>query len=224
MLSSPLFISLQVALSATLLALLTGVAIATFLRRRTSLLADAIDVICATPMILPPTVLGYYLLVAFGRDSALGAAWESVVGSPLVFTRSGAVLAAAIAGLPFVVRASRAAFESIPPHLIAVAATLRAAPARRFITIELPLAARGIAVGAMLAFARSLGEFGITLMVAGNIPGRTQTAALAIYDAVQAQRDDDATRLALILTLSGLLILLVVHRLTPRTKTRPWEI
>lgn len=221
---APLFITLQVALAATLLALGAGLVVAAALRRRRSLVADLLDVLCATPMILPPTVLGYYLLVTIGRESPIGALWESVTGSPLVFTRTGAIIAAAIAGFPFVVRASRTAFEEVPEDLIVAAATLRAGPWRRFFTIELPLAWRGIAVGVMLAFARGLGEFGITLMVAGNIPGRTQTAALAIYDAVQSQRDHEALALSIVLTLSGIAILLLVKRMTPLRKSRPWEL
>lgn len=221
---APLIITLQVALTATLLALAAGLLVAAALRRKRSLVADLFDVICATPMILPPTVLGYYLLVTIGRESPIGALWENLTGSPLVFTRAGAIIAAAIAGFPFVVRASRAAFEEVPEDLIVAAATLRAGPLRRFFTIELPLAWRGIAVGVMLAFARGLGEFGITLMVAGNIPGRTQTAALAIYDAVQSQRDDEALMLSIVLTLSGLAILLLVKRMTPPRKSRPWEL
>jgi molybdate transport system permease protein len=170
--------------------------------------------------VLPPTVLGYYLLVALGRDSAIGGAVEALVGQPIVFTRLGAVVAATVGAVPFVVKSARAALEGVDPRLVHAARTLGAGPGRAFLTVHLPLAAPGVIAGAMLAFARSLGDFGMTLMVAGNIPGETQTAAIAIYDAIQAQRDDQAQALALTLGALAVAILYVANAMTPRPHGR----
>jgi molybdate transport system permease protein len=168
-------------------------------------------------MVLPPTVLGYYVLVAIGRRSALGHAWESLVGAPLVFTAAGAVVAAAVGSLPIVVKSSRAALEAVDPTLVAAARTLGASVPRAFFTVRLPLALPGISAGVMLAFARALGDFGVTLMVAGDIPGQTQTAALAIYDAIQAGREAQAAGMIAVLSGIAVATLYVVNRLTARS-------
>ena len=166
------------------------------------------------PLVLPPTVLGYYLLISLGRSSVLGQAFEAVTGSPIVFTRTGATCAAALAALPFVARSARAALDSLEPRFAEAAATLGAPPLRVFWRVLLPLASRGILAGLTLGFARSLGDFGVTLMVAGNIPGQTQTASLAIYDAIQAGRDTQAGGLAAILTTLAILALYALSKLT----------
>jgi len=212
----PLALSLKVACAATLLAVLLGVSFAAVLSRRRLPLADLLDVLVTAPLVLPPTVLGYYLLVAFGRRSAIGEAFESVTGSPVVFTVYGAVLAATIGALPLVVMSSRAALLSVDHTLVAAARTLGAGPLRSFLTIELPMATPGIAAGTMLGFARALGDFGVTLMVAGNIPGETQTASLAIYDAIQAGREGEALGTVVALTLSAVTLLFVARKLTRR--------
>ena len=137
---------------------------------------DLVDVLVTAPIVLPPTVLGYYVLVAFGRRSGIGEAIEAVFGSPIVFTRTGAVLAATVGALPLVVKSGRAALEAVDPTLLRAARSLGAGPMRAFFTVQLPLARRGVTAALMLGFARSLGDFGITLMVAGDIPGETQTA------------------------------------------------
>jgi molybdate transport system permease protein len=167
-------------------------------------------------MVLPPTVLGYYLLALFGRTSWLGRSFEALTGDSIAFTPLAAVLAATVAALPFVLKAARVALEEVDPLLVAAAQTLGAGPLRTFLRVELPLARRGIAAGLALGFARSLGEFGITLMVAGNLPGLTQTGALAIYDAVQADRDSDALGLVLIMSALAVTILYLVNRLSGR--------
>jgi molybdate transport system permease protein len=169
-------------------------------------------------MVLPPTVLGYYLLVALGRTSALGRLFEALTGGTIVFTRTGAVVAATVGALPIVVKSGRAALEAVDPTLLAAARTLGAGPARAFFTIALPLAARGVVAALMLAFARSLGDFGVTLMVAGDIPGQTQTASLAIYDAIQAGRDAEALGLALVLSAIALGVLYGVNKLGARER------
>src|SRR5262249_53274481 len=161
---------------------------------------DVIDALVTAPMVLPPTVLGWYLLVLLGRESALGRAFEALTGSTLVFTRAGAVVAAAVAAFPFVVKTARAAMEDVDLRLIGAARTLGAGPLRVLLTVVLPLSKGGIASGLTLGFARALGEFGMTLMLGGNLPGTTRTGALALYDAWQGNRDGEAAALAGALT------------------------
>ncbi len=169
-------------------------------------------------MVLPPTVLGYYLLVSIGRRSSSARPSESLTGSSIVFTRTGAVVAAAVGAIPLVVKSSRAALEGVDPILIHAARTLGATPLRAFLTVQLPLARRGIVASLMLAFARALGDFGVTLMIAGDIPGETQTASLAIYDAIQGQRDADALALVVVLTACAVSMLYAANRLAaPRS-------
>jgi molybdate transport system permease protein len=204
----PIVLSLQVATLSTLLAGLLGVALAWLLTRRRvpgrSLLESAV----VLPLVLPPTVVGFYLLVLLGRTGPVGRALEAI-GMEIVFTWRAAVIAATVASLPLVVMAVQAAFDGIDPRIEAAARTLRPA-ASVFVTITLPLAWRGILAGLVLAFARGMGEFGITLMLAGSIPDRTQTLPLAIYDAVQANDLGQANGLALVAigVVTGLLVLL----------------
>jgi molybdate transport system permease protein len=212
----PLLLSFEVAAVATVVATLSGVAIAVALASRRTPGRDLIDAVTTAPMVLPPTVLGYYVLVALGRNSVIGRAFEAVTGSSIVFTRTGAVVAAAIGSVPLVIKSARAALEDVDPTLIQAARTLRAGPLRAFLTIHLPLAAGGLASGVMLAFARALGDFGVTLMVAGDIPGETQTAALAIYDAIQAHRETEALGMVLLLTSIAVVALYAVNKLTRR--------
>ncbi|WP_394820628.1 molybdate ABC transporter permease subunit [Pendulispora albinea] len=216
---SPLALSLFVATVSTLVAAVAGLAIAALLATRRFPGRALLDVIITLPMVMPPTVLGYYLLVLLGRKSAIGHVYETLTGSSIVFTRTGAVCAAAVGALPIVVKSGRAALEEIDPRLIFAARTLGASPWRAFFTVRLPLAARGIIAASMLAFARALGDFGVTLMVAGNIPGETQTASLAIFDAILAQRDDDAFALVVVLTLVATAVLYSVNKLTERHRT-----
>ena len=211
----PLLLSFQVALWATLLATFGGVGIAALLTRRNFTGARLLDAVINAPLVLPPTVLGFYLLVLLGRESWLGRAYETVTGSSIVFTRTGAVFAAALAALPFIARSARAALEAVEPRYAEAAATLGAPPLRAFVRVLLPLASRGILAGITLGFARSLGDFGVTLMVAGNIPGLTQTASLAIYDALQAGRDWQAGATAAVLTALAILALYAINRLAP---------
>lgn len=211
----PLALSLQIATVATLLAAAVGVGLATLLANVRFPGRDLVDVVVTAPIVLPPTVLGYYLLVSVGRRSFIGHAFEAVFGSPIVFTRTGAVLAATVGALPLVVKSGRAALEGVDATLIRAARTLGAGAGRAFLTVQLPLAARGIVAALMLAFARSLGDFGITLMVAGDIPGETQTASLAIYDAIQEHRDQAALVMVVALTAIAVAILYTVNKLAP---------
>ena len=195
----PLLLSLRIAGVATGLALLLGVGRAALPAGRRHPLAGLVDTAANLPLVLPPTVLGYFLLTALGARSPLGV-WLDALGLPLVFTWRGAAVAAAVVATPLVLQASKAAFETVDPDLRAM-----------FLQVTLPLAWRGVLAGATLAFARALGEFGATLMVAGNIPGRTQTLPIAIYDAVQAGDQARANQLALALTLAAVLLLLAIR-------------
>jgi molybdate transport system permease protein len=190
-----------------------GIAIAALLANVRFPGRDWVDVAVTAPIVLPPTVLGYYVLVSIGRRSAIGHVVEAVFGSPIVFTRSGAVVAATVGALPLVVKSGRAAIEAVDATLVRAAHSLGAGPFRAFWTVQLPLARRGVLAAVMLAFARSLGDFGITLMVAGDIPGQTQTASLALYDAIQENQDRAALGLALALTAIGVTVLYTVNKL-----------
>jgi molybdate transport system permease protein len=153
-----------------------------------------------------------------GRRSAVGHAFESVTGSTIVFTHGAAVIAGALAALPFVVKASRAAIEDVDPHYAAAAATLGAPPTRVFFAIVLPLASRGVLAGVAVGFARALGDFGVTLMIAGNLEGQTRTASLAIYDAVLADENARAGGMAAVLTAVAIGALYGVNKLAQRTR------
>lgn len=212
----PLALSLRVATIATVLAVVLGIALGALLAWRRMPARDLLDGILTAPMVLPPTVLGYYVLVTLGRNSALGQAWEDLTGSRIVFTVTGAVVAATIGSLPLVIKAARAAIEGVDPTLPAAARTLGAGPARAFVTVTLPLAWRGILAGAMLAWARALGDFGLTLMVAGDIPGETQTASLYIYSQIVAGREGYAAEMSILLTVVAVGILVTVNVLTRR--------
>jgi molybdate transport system permease protein len=209
----PLLLTLKVATFATLLALAMGIGMGYLLARRDFPGRDLLDAVCTLPMVMPPTVLGYYLIVVIGRRGWIGEwLWERF-GITLMFTWQGAVLAASVVAFPLVFKSARAAFEGVEGQLEKAARTLGASEWRVFFRITLPLAWRGILAGTMLAFARALGEFGATLMVAGNIPGRTQTLSLAVYDAVQAGQDDLANFLVIVTSLVCVLILVASGRL-----------
>lgn len=217
---SPLALSLQIATIATLLAAVFGIAFGTLLAQTHFRGRNFADALVTAPMVLPPTVLGYYLLVALGRHSPIGHAYEALTGSSIVFTRTGAVIAAAVGAFPIMVKSSRAALEDVDPVFVRAARTLGAGRARAFLTVQLPLAMRGILAALMLSFARSLGDFGVTLMVAGDIPRETQTASLAIYDAIQSHREDEALRTVVLLSVIAITILYLVNRLTERRGAR----
>jgi len=212
----PLFLSFETAAIATVFAALIGIGVATVLANFRFPGRDLIDVFFTAPIVMPPTVLGYYLLGTIGIHSVIGRAYRAVTGGDIVFTKTGVVVAGVIGGLPLVVKTVRTALEEVDPTLILAARTLGATRARALLTVQLPLAGRGIVAALMLAFARALGDFGVTLMIAGDFPGRTQTAALAIYDALQAQRERDAQVLATVLTVIVAVLLYVVGKLTAR--------
>lgn len=206
-LARPLLLSLRVAGIATALSFLAALFVAWRLARRRGPLPALLDALCTLPLVLPPTVLGYYLILVVGRNGLLGPALRDL-GLQLIFSWQGAVVAATVVVFPLLYKSARAALEQVDPHLENAARTLGASELRILLTVSLPLAWKGIFAGLMLAFARGMGEFGATLMVAGNIPGKTQTLALAIYDAFQAGNDALAT--LLVLVTSGLCVTLLM--------------
>lgn len=215
----PLYLSFKVASLATLLTFVAGLLIAHFLARRHFFGKSLIESIVTLPLILPPTVLGYYLLVLIGRQGFIGQLLKNYFHVNLIFTWQAAVVAASFATIPLFVRSAQASLESIDANLLNVARTLGKSEWHIFWQVSLPLAWRGILSGLVLAFARALGDFGATLMVAGNIPGKTQTMPLAIYDAVVNGNKGLAGLLVLIITLVAIAVLLTVSRLTKNRLT-----
>lgn len=210
----PLVLTLKVALWATAINLVLGVAVAFGLSRWRSPAREVVDSILTLPLVLPPTVLGYYLLVLLGRRGVFGA-WLDRLGIDLVFTWQGAVIASTLVAFPLVQKAARAAFEAVDPQLESAARVLGLREAAVFFRVSLPLAARGITAGALLAFARALGEFGATLMIAGNLPGRTQTLSVAIYAAVQSGDDTTAGIMVAVVSITCVIALLLAGWLAP---------
>jgi len=209
----PLLLTLKVAGWATLLAMFSGIAIAFAVARLRFPGREVVDAMMTLPMVMPPTVLGYYLLVLLGRRGVIGEWLYDKLGITLIFTWQGAVIAAAVVAFPLVYKAARAAFENVEPQFEQAARVLGKSGYEVFIRVTLPLAWRGILAGAMLAFARSLGEFGATLMIAGSLPGRTQTLSIAVYEAVQAGKDDVANFLVIVTSIVCVSILLASGRL-----------
>lgn len=203
-------LSLQIGVTSTLFAVLLGVPLAWWLSRKRSWLRDALSTAVLVPMVLPPTVLGYYLLQAVGKNSAVGSVLDSAFGFSFVFGWSGAVLAAFLVSTPFLVRTAQAGFEAVDPNLEDAARTLGRTELSVFLTVTLPVAWRAVMAGVALALARAIGEFGATLMVAGSIPGRTRTMPIAIYEAVQTGQTSEAQALAVMLTLAALGLLAAV--------------
>jgi molybdate transport system permease protein len=214
---APLWLSLRIATLATGAAFLVGVPLARILSHGRFRGRELLSVLVLIPMVLPPTVLGYYLLLLLGRGGPIGRAAEAIGFGRIVFTPTAAVIAAFVAALPFLVRAAQGGMEQVDPMYEEAARTLGRSELSIFLLVTLPLAWRGVVAGVALAFARAMGEFGATLMVAGSIPGSTRTASIAIYDAVQAFRTTDAHVLAFVLSGLTALVLLVINRLGRRS-------
>ena len=212
---SALSLSLQVAGWATALNLVLGIGVGYLLARTRFVGRDLLDTLLTLPMVMPPTVLGYYLLVLLGRNGWIGRWLQDSFGINLIFTLKGAVIAATIVAFPLVFKPARAAFEAIDGQVEEAGRVLGISEAGIFWRITLPLAWRGILAGVLLGFARALGEFGATLMVAGSIPGKTQTLSIAIYEAVQAGQDEIANTLVLVTSLVCVVVLLSAGRLAP---------
>jgi len=184
-----------------------------FARRRWTFLVEAV---ISLPLVLPPTVLGFYLLMAMGTRSPIGRLWTEWTGHPLAFTFEGLVVASLFYSLPFAVHPVATAFSQIDPVLREASATLGASPLRTFFSIVLPLSIEGVIAGAVLSFAHTVGEFGVVLMVGGNLPGVTRTVSLSVYDDVQALQYRDATITALFMLGFAFAVLLAVYGLRRR--------
>ncbi|MYN27386.1 molybdate ABC transporter permease subunit [Duganella levis] len=208
-------LSLKVACWATLIDLVFGVALGYLLARKRFPGRELLDAVLTLPMVMPPTVLGYYMLVIIGRNGVVGAWLQQHFGINLIFTWQAAVIAAAVVAFPLVLKGARAAFEAVDTQFEQAARVLGVSSFGVFLRVTLPLAWRGVLGGTLLAFARSMGEFGATLMVAGSIPGKTQTLSIAVYEAVQAGQDDHANLLVIITSVVCVTVLVVANKLTP---------
>jgi molybdate transport system permease protein len=204
----PLFLSLKVAGTATLFSTVFGVSVALLAARKNFWGKEILDAVMTLPVVLPPTVLGYYLLVLLGRNGPIGGWLQETFSITLIFTWQGAVIAASVVAFPLVYKSSRAAFESVSGKFEDAARVLGQTEFMVFVRVTLPLAWRGILAGAMLSFARALGEFGATLMVAGSLPGKTQTLSIAVYEAVQSGDDYVANFLVIITSIVCVVVLL----------------
>ncbi len=213
---APLWLSLQIASLSTIVTLIAGTGFSLLLAWRRLPARHLIDAVVSAPLVLPPTVLGYYLLVVLGRGSVLGRGWDWLFGQPIVFTFTGAVIAASVGSLPLVVRSIRLGVESVEPNLVAAARTLGARPVRVVVTVVLPLAAPGLVAGAMLGFARALGDYGATQMLAGARIGGMPTASIFVMDQLLANHDDQVFAMSLATTIVGVTLLYFANRLTHR--------
>jgi molybdate transport system permease protein len=215
-----LALTLKVALWATAINTVFGVAVGWLLARHRFIGRDAVSAVLTLPLVLPPTVVGYYLLVVIGRRGWLGQWLHDSLGINLIFTWQGAVIAATVVAFPLVLTSARSAFEAIDPQLERAARVLGLTEWAVFLRVTLPMAWPGILAGVLLVFARSLGEFGATLMIAGSIPGRTQTLSVAVHDAVQAGDDATANLLVAIISVTCVVFLLAAGRFAPRARAR----
>jgi molybdate transport system permease protein len=216
----PLFLSLRVAALSTLFVAVIGTSLAYLLSHRSFPGKNLLESVVTLPLVLPPTVLGYYLLVAVGRSSPFGRVYESIFRHPLVFTWQAAVVAAVLHSAPIYIKAARAVLEEVDYRYEWAAQGFGASEWRTFWKITLPLARRGLSSLAALAFARSLGDFGVTIMVAGNIPGQTQTLSVAIYDAVESGNGELARMLVVIVSAAALILLWPGSYLLPSWRRR----
>jgi molybdate transport system permease protein len=214
-------LTLKLAVAVCALLILIGLPIAywlAFSRWRGKFLVEAV---VGLPLVLPPTVLGFYILLGFGPNSVLGQAWQKIVGSPLPFTFQGLVFASVLYSLPFMVQPVAAAFSSVDPKLIGASSTLGSSRWTTFRRVLLPLSLGGVLTGIVLSFAHTLGEFGVVLMVGGNIPGRTRTVSISIYDQVQALNYEGAAKTSFTLLLLSFTILALIYGWNRRSTSWP---
>ena len=209
----PLLLTFRVATLATAFAAVPAVFLARLAQMRDFPGRDLADAVLTLPMVLPPTVLGYYIIVVLGRRGVIGSYLWDTFGVSIMFTWEGAVVAASVVAFPLVYRSARAAFEGVDENLENAARTLGASELAIFFRVSFPLALRGIVAGVLLALARAMGEFGATLMVAGNLPGKTQTLSLAVYSATQAGNDALANELVLLISLACVALLVIVAKI-----------
>lgn len=207
-----IWLTIKLASVTTVLLLLLGTPLAWWLSRRRSNVSALIESIVALPLILPPTVLGFYLLLMLAPQTAVGGLWQELTGSQLAFSFSALVIGSVIYSLPFVVQPLQGAFSRVPHGLLQAAATLGAPPLDQFLSVVLPLCRRSFVTAASLGFAHTVGEFGVVLMIGGNIPGETQVVSIAIYDQVESLQYGNAHRLAAGLLLFSATLLFILYR------------
>jgi len=217
---SPIWLTLKLAVVSVAILLALGTPLAWWLARTRSPLKVPVEAVVALPLVLPPTVLGFYLLVLLGPLGPIGRFWVDITGTTITFSFGGIVLATVLHSLPFVVQPLQVAFEAVGRAPLEAAATLRARPFDRFLTIACGLSSRGFITAAVLGFAHALGEFGVVLMVGGSIPGETKVLSIAIYEHVEAMELDTAYALAGGLLAFSFVVLLVVYALNRRFRMR----
>ena len=215
-----LWVSLRLGLGTTALAVPLGLCLGHALAYRNFRGKALVEALATVPLVLPPTVLGFYFLTLFGARSPLGAAYTAMTGTTLVFSFEGLLLASVLANIPFVVQPIQRGFEAIPSDLRDAASCCGLTPWRRFVQVELPIAWRSVLTGAVLTFAHTLGEFGVILMVGGNLPGETRTLSVAIYDRMQAFDDHAAAVMAATLLVVSVATLMATTALTQRIGAR----
>jgi molybdate transport system permease protein len=216
-----IYITIALASITTLLLLLLGTPLAWWLSRQRGNLAAILEALVAMPLILPPTVLGFYLLIMFAPDTGLGQLWQRLTGSQLAFSFSALVIGSVVYSLPFVVQPLQSAFARVPAGLLQAAATLGATPMDQFRTVVLPLSRRSFVTAASLGFAHTVGEFGVVLMIGGNIPGETQVLSIALYDYVESLQFAEAPRLAGAQVVFSLTLLFFLYR---RDRQDSWRV
>ncbi len=209
--TEPIFLTLQLASMTLAVLMILGLPLAWWLANTKSPFRGVVETLTALPLVLPPSVLGFYLLVFLGKGSLIGEAWQSATGEPLVFTFSGLVIASCIYSLPFVVQPLQAGFESIDKRTIEAALSLGATHLRTFLEVVLPNMRRSLIVASVLGFAHTVGEFGVVLMVGGNIPGETQVISIAIYEHVESIEYEAAHLLSMVLLAFSFVVLLIVY-------------
>jgi len=216
-----IYLTIALATITTVLLLLLGTPLAWWLSRQKANWSALVEALVAMPLILPPTVLGFYLLLLFAPDTALGSAWERLTGTRLAFSFSALVIGSVVYSLPFVVQPLQAAFQRVPQNLLNVAATLGASPFDQFRSVVLPLTRRSFVTAASLGFAHTVGEFGVVLMIGGNIPGETQVLSIALYDYVESLQFAEAHRLAGGLVAFSMILLFLLYR---RDRQESWRV
>jgi molybdate transport system permease protein len=207
-----IWLTVKLATTTTILLLMLATPLAWWLSRRRSNFSALVESIVALPLILPPTVLGFYLLLMLAPQTGLGKFWQELTGSQLAFSFSALVIGSVIYSLPFVVQPLQSAFSRVPMGLLQAAATLGAAPLDQFKSVVLPMCKRSFVTAASLGFAHTVGEFGVVLMIGGNIPGETQVISIAIYDQVESLQFDNAHRLAAGLVVFSAVLLFLLYR------------
>lgn len=214
--TGPILLTIQLAMVTTILLLIIGTPLAWWLAGRRSVLKTAVEALTALPLVLPPTVLGFYMLILLSPDTAIGAFWVRMTGETLTFSFSGLVVASVLYSLPFMVQPLQRAFEAVGREPMEAAASLGASPWDAFFTVAVPLSVRGFITASALSFAHTVGEFGVVLMVGGNIPGETKVVSIAIYEYVETLQYAQAHQLSVILLVFSFLLLLGVYGLDRR--------